>query len=120
MQLTHMPVHIIQMYINFSICYVALLPRHMLAIKGPTGFSSSSTADQVAANWNGTGKTVIITGATGGLGGETTRVLASKGAEVVLAVRDITRGEALAKVGGSHQICCWQHLSWGCMYQGVT
>lgn len=30
---------------------------------GPSGFGSASTAEQVAASWNGEGKTVIITGA---------------------------------------------------------
>ncbi len=93
--------------------------------KGPTGFGSRATAAEVVANWNGTGKTVIITGATGGLGGEAARVLASKGAEVVLAVRDVAKGQALAKVGchgcsgwllfhssASHCLYCYSQLQW--------
>lgn len=35
-----------------------------LGTKGPTGYGSTSTTEEVAANWNGEGKVVIITGAT--------------------------------------------------------
>lgn len=42
------------------------------------------------------GKRAVVTGATSGLGRETARVPAAKGAEVVLAVRDIDRGEKVA------------------------
>lgn len=44
-----------------------------------------------------TGKTVIVTGANSGLGYETTRVLARRGAHVVMACRDPERGEAAAE-----------------------
>lgn len=40
---------------------------------------------------------VIVTGSNKGLGKEAARVLASRGAEVIIAVRDTTRGEAAAK-----------------------
>jgi NAD(P)-dependent dehydrogenase (short-subunit alcohol dehydrogenase family) len=43
-----------------------------------------------------TGRTAVVTGATSGLGLETARALAAKGARVVLAVRDVARGEAVA------------------------
>jgi NAD(P)-dependent dehydrogenase (short-subunit alcohol dehydrogenase family) len=43
-----------------------------------------------------TGRTVVVTGATSGLGLVTARALAAKGARVVLAVRDYERGSALA------------------------
>lgn len=39
------------------------------------------------------GKTVVVTGANSGLGKETAKVLASKGAKIILVCRDKTRGE---------------------------
>jgi NAD(P)-dependent dehydrogenase (short-subunit alcohol dehydrogenase family) len=44
-----------------------------------------------------TGRIAIITGATSGIGFEAALALAGKGAETVLAVRDVARGEACAK-----------------------
>jgi NAD(P)-dependent dehydrogenase (short-subunit alcohol dehydrogenase family) len=43
------------------------------------------------------GKVAVITGANSGLGLETTRVLARRRAQVVMAVRDLTRGEQAAQ-----------------------
>jgi NAD(P)-dependent dehydrogenase (short-subunit alcohol dehydrogenase family) len=43
-----------------------------------------------------TGSTIVVTGASGGLGAATARELAVAGAHVVLAVRDQARGEAVA------------------------
>ncbi len=42
------------------------------------------------------GKTVLITGASGGIGLETARALAKMGAHVVISARDAARGQALA------------------------
>ncbi|MBM7568139.1 oxidoreductase [Paenibacillus sacheonensis] len=42
------------------------------------------------------GKTIVITGSSSGLGLSTAMVLAGKGAEVILAVRDIQKGNAAA------------------------
>lgn len=44
-----------------------------------------------------TGRRAIVTGASSGLGLETTRALAAHGAEVTLAVRDTDKGEAVAE-----------------------
>ncbi|MFJ1708473.1 oxidoreductase [Kitasatospora sp. NPDC088346] len=44
-----------------------------------------------------TGRTIVVTGATSGLGAVTARELARAGAHVVLAVRDTARGERLAQ-----------------------
>lgn len=42
--------------------------------------------------WDGRGTVVAITGATAGLGAEAARVLASRGATVVLLVRNVEAG----------------------------
>jgi NAD(P)-dependent dehydrogenase (short-subunit alcohol dehydrogenase family) len=44
-----------------------------------------------------TGKTVIVTGANGGLGYEATRMFAGKGATVIMAVRTTAKGETAAQ-----------------------
>ncbi|TCN52851.1 NAD(P)-dependent dehydrogenase (short-subunit alcohol dehydrogenase family) [Rhodococcus sp. SMB37] len=43
-----------------------------------------------------TGRTFVVTGANSGLGAETTRALAAAGARVVLACRDVGKGEKVA------------------------
>ncbi|MFZ1177763.1 MAG: SDR family NAD(P)-dependent oxidoreductase, partial [Mycobacterium sp.] len=43
------------------------------------------------------GRTIIITGANGGLGAVTARELARNGAKVILAVRNTGKGESAAQ-----------------------
>jgi NAD(P)-dependent dehydrogenase (short-subunit alcohol dehydrogenase family) len=51
------------------------------------------------------GRRFVVTGASGGLGLETARILAHRGAEVVLAVRNQAKGEAAAAaIGGSVEV----------------
>ncbi len=54
------------------------------------------------------GRTVLVTGATSGIGLETARALAGMGARVVLGVRDAARGaavaEEIARAGGAAEV----------------
>lgn len=57
--------------------------------KGASGFSASSTAQQVTEGIDGTSLTAIVTGASSGIGTETTRVLALRGVHVIMGVRNM-------------------------------
>jgi NAD(P)-dependent dehydrogenase (short-subunit alcohol dehydrogenase family) len=57
-----------------------------------TPFGFESTAADVIADIDLSGKTVIVTGASSGIGVETARALAGAGAAVTLAVRDTAAG----------------------------
>jgi NAD(P)-dependent dehydrogenase (short-subunit alcohol dehydrogenase family) len=76
-----------------------------------TVFGATSTTDQVLTGVNLSGKRVLITGVSAGLGVETARVLAAHGAEVVGAARDLSKAQRATEVvraqaasGGSLQL----------------
>jgi NAD(P)-dependent dehydrogenase (short-subunit alcohol dehydrogenase family) len=54
-----------------------------------TAFGPFTTAEEVAGNINLSGRVAIVTGGVSNLGRETVRVLASRGARVVVPARDI-------------------------------
>lgn len=60
-------------------------------------FNARSIALEVARAVSLQGKQAIVTGAASGIGVETTRALATAGANVVLAVRDVKAGEVVAQ-----------------------
>ena len=60
-------------------------------------FGRETTADEVLVGIDLTGRHALVTGASAGLGVETTRALASRGARVTMAVRDLPKAEAAAK-----------------------
>jgi NAD(P)-dependent dehydrogenase (short-subunit alcohol dehydrogenase family) len=61
------------------------------------GFGHDTTTDEVLAGIDLSGKLALVTGGSGGLGAETARALASKGARVVITARDIAKGENVTK-----------------------
>src|SRR3984885_2176515 len=71
-------------------------------------FGATSTTDEVLEGMNLSGKRVLVTGVSAGLGVETARALASHGAEVVGTARDLSKAQnatqqvrAQAALGGS-------------------
>lgn len=62
----------------------------------PTSFGFESTTDDVLEGVDLSGKTALVTGASTGLGAETTRALASVGARVILAARNLEKLKATA------------------------
>jgi NAD(P)-dependent dehydrogenase (short-subunit alcohol dehydrogenase family) len=62
-----------------------------------TPFNARSTAAEVVAGVDLTGRRAIVTGASSGIGVETARALAGAGAEVTLAVRNVEDGQRTAE-----------------------
>jgi NAD(P)-dependent dehydrogenase (short-subunit alcohol dehydrogenase family) len=75
-------------------------------------FGAKSTTDEVLEGIDLKGKRILVTGASAGLGIETSRALVAHGAQVVGAVRDLKKGEtateevrkAAEKSGGSFEL----------------
>ncbi|KAL3738382.1 hypothetical protein ACJRO7_019849 [Eucalyptus globulus] len=67
--------------------------KYLLGSAGPSGYGSKSTAEQVTDRRDLRSITAIITGATSGIGAETARVLAKRGARLVLPARNLKAAE---------------------------
>jgi NAD(P)-dependent dehydrogenase (short-subunit alcohol dehydrogenase family) len=63
-----------------------------------TGYGFETTTDELLADRDLSGRRVLITGGTAGLGLETARALAASGAHVVMTARNATKGEHAAAV----------------------
>ena len=60
-------------------------------------FNAETTAEEAAGDIDLSGKTIVLTGGSAGLGVETARVLALRGAKIVSVVRDEAKGKAAAE-----------------------
>ncbi len=63
-------------------------------------FGAKSTTDEVLAGIDLTGKRVLVTGVSAGLGVETARALAARGADVVGAARDLGKAKQATDAAG--------------------
>ncbi|MEM7412042.1 MAG: SDR family NAD(P)-dependent oxidoreductase [Myxococcota bacterium] len=59
-----------------------------------SAFGHDTTTEEVLEGLDLTGQRALVTGGSGGLGEETARALAAKGAEVIVTARDLAKGEA--------------------------
>src|SRR5882757_9200094 len=71
--------------------------------KGPNGFGYASTAEEVTNGIDLSGQTILVTGCNSGLGRETVRALALRGARVIGSGRTVDKArEGLVGLGGNH------------------
>jgi NAD(P)-dependent dehydrogenase (short-subunit alcohol dehydrogenase family) len=63
-------------------------------MQATTRSNRETTADEVLAGTDLAGKRFLVTGASSGLGQETARALAARGAQVIMAVRSLAKGQA--------------------------
>ena len=70
--------------------------------KGQSGFGWANTAEEVTADLDLTGQTMLVTGSNSGIGNETARVLAKRGAHVIAAAQTIEKArQACDEIGGN-------------------
>ena len=70
--------------------------------RGASGFGYASTAEDVVAELDLTGKNIIVTGANAGLGLESAKQMAAKGAHILALCRTMEKAEAAcAEIGNN-------------------
>ncbi|MBI1186706.1 MAG: SDR family NAD(P)-dependent oxidoreductase [Alphaproteobacteria bacterium] len=69
-----------------------------------TAFGADSTTDDVLAGVDLSGKRILVTGGSAGLGVETVRALKARGATVVAAVRDLSKARRALGDAGAGEI----------------
>ena len=76
--------------------------------KGPSGFGYGSSAEDVTKGLDLTGRTILLTGSNSGIGYETLRVLAKRGAHVIAAARTVQKAQAACDgvVGEATAVAC--------------
>ncbi|MEM7135931.1 MAG: SDR family NAD(P)-dependent oxidoreductase [Myxococcota bacterium] len=68
---------------------------------GPSGYGYGTTAEKVTEGLDLSAQTILLTGCNSGIGFETLRVLATRGAHVVAAARTVEKADAArARAGG--------------------
>jgi len=65
-------------------------------MRDATTFGADTTASEVSEGIDLRGKMALVTGGSGGIGQETARALAERGAHVILTACDLPKGEAVA------------------------
>jgi WW domain-containing oxidoreductase len=79
----------------------------VLKPNGPSGFGYGTTAEQVTEGLDLSGRTVLVTGCNSGLGLETARVLALRGAKVIGTARSLDKARAAcAPFPGAVPLAC--------------
>lgn len=75
---------------------------------GSNGFGFGTTAEQVLAGLDLTGKNILVTGVTSGLGEVTVRALSERGARIFAAARTTEKAEAMCRTlaAGAVPLAC--------------
>ncbi|KAL0911685.1 hypothetical protein M5K25_019840 [Dendrobium thyrsiflorum] len=66
--------------------------------RGPSGYGSASTAEEVTEGIDASNLTVIVTGGASGIGAETARVFALRRAHVIIAARNVEPANDTKKI----------------------
>jgi len=69
---------------------------------GKNGFGYNTTAEMVTDGLNLSGKTILITGCNSGIGRESARVLAKRGATIIGSARTLEKAEEVCKTLGNN------------------